>query len=117
MIDPKLLFLIKFYLLRNLVRAPMNAIMGFSKLLKDSDLEKEKRNLFVDISNKSGDRLMAIINDIMDLSKIDPDQLQLELNEVNINKVLTEIIEIHKESNQLLLKKKLDLRLNLPSLR
>jgi len=97
------------------IRTPMNAIMGFSELLKDSELEKEKRSHFVDIINKSGDRLMAIINDIMDISKIESDQLQLELNEVNINQSLTEIIEIHKESNQLLLKKNLDLRLNLPS--
>jgi len=98
------------------IRTPMNAIMGFSELLKDSDLEKEKRSHFVDIINKSGDRLMAIINDIMDISKIESDQLQLELNEVNINKTLTEIVEIHRESSQLLLKKNLDLKLNLPTL-
>jgi len=98
------------------IRTPLNAIMGFSSFFKDPDLEIGKRKHFVDIINKSGDRLMKIINDIMDLSKIESDQLPLELNEVNINQTLTEIIEIHKESNQLLLNKELELKLNLPSL-
>ena len=43
------------------IRTPMSAIMGFSSLLKDKDLENENKDRFVNVINKSGERLMAII--------------------------------------------------------
>lgn len=98
------------------IRTPMSAIMGFSSLLKDRDLENEKRDRFVNVINKSGERLMAIINDIIDISKIESNQMKIDIQEVSITNTLTEIIEIQKETNELLIDKNIELRLNLPAL-
>jgi len=97
------------------IRTPMSAIMGFSSFLKDPDLSDKKRDRFVDVINHSGERLMTIINDIIDISKIESNQLKVDLEEVNVVKTLQEIIEIQKETNTLLTTKKIDLKLNLPS--
>jgi len=95
------------------IRTPMNAIMGFSGFLKNPDLSKEKMNRFVDIILKSGERLMTIINDIIDISKIESNQLKVDINEVNIIHAIKDIIEIQKKSNQLLISKNLNLNLNI----
>ena len=81
------------------IRTPMNAIMGFSGFLKNPDLSKEKMNRFIDIIVKSGERLMTIINDIIDISKIESNQLKVDVQEVNVKSTLKEIIEIQKNSN------------------
>lgn len=96
------------------IRTPMSAIMGFSSLLKDPDLEPQKKDRFVDVIIKSGERLMAIINDIIDISKIESDQMKIDIKDVNITNTLTEIVEIQKETNELLINKNIELRLNLP---
>jgi len=95
------------------IRTPMNAIMGFSGFLKNPDLSKEKMNRFVDIILKSGERLMTIINDIIDISKIESNQLKVDINEVNIIHAIKDIIEIQKKSSQLLISKDLNLNLNI----
>ncbi|UMB59644.1 tetratricopeptide repeat-containing sensor histidine kinase [Lutibacter sp. A80] len=89
------------------IRTPMNAIMGFSNFLKNTNLEIQKRNHFIDIINISGERLMSIINDIIDISKIESNQLKIESKKFNFELVLSEIIEIHKETNRLVAKKEL----------
>ena len=96
------------------IRTPMNAILGFSGFLKDASLNEEKRNRFVDIINISGERLLAIINDIIDISKIESNQLKFEINKFDIKSTLLEIIEIQKKTNKLLIKKGLVLKLNKP---
>lgn len=95
------------------IRTPMNAIMGFSDFLKNPDLKIEKRIKFVDVINKSGTRLMAIINDIIDISKIESNQLKLEIKEINIISVLKDIVEIQKNSNPQFLTKNIELNFNL----
>ncbi|SDW19494.1 Signal transduction histidine kinase [Lutibacter oricola] len=96
------------------IRTPMNAIMGFSSFLKNPELGSEKRDHFVDIINVSGERLMAIINDIVDISKIESNQLKTDITEFNVKSALSGIIEIQKNSNKLLLKKNIDLKLVSP---
>ncbi|SNR54156.1 tetratricopeptide repeat-containing sensor histidine kinase [Lutibacter flavus] len=96
------------------IRTPMNAIMGFSSFLKNPDLEPVKRDRFVDIINNSGERLMTIINDIIDISKIESNQLKVDVQEVNVKSTLKEIIEIQKNSNIDLIKKDIKLSLAVP---
>ncbi|MBT8318189.1 MAG: tetratricopeptide repeat-containing sensor histidine kinase [Lutibacter sp.] len=97
------------------IRTPMSAILGFSSLLKDNDLNEEKRDHFIEIISKSGERLMAIINDIIDISKIESNQIKVDLENVNVSKALNDIIEIQKETNDLLAKNKIELKLKLPT--
>ncbi len=70
------------------IRTPMNGILGFTELLKDPDLSETEKDKFIRIIEKSGIRLLGIINDIIDLSKIESRQVVTKLNPTNINKQL-----------------------------
>jgi PAS domain S-box-containing protein len=59
------------------IRTPMNAIIGFADMLLDSQLD-EMQTEYVDIIKKSGDSLLAIIDDILDLSKVEARAIELD---------------------------------------
>ena len=59
------------------IRTPLNGIVGFTELLKDSGL-KEEQNEFVEIIEKSSENLLEIINNILDLSKIESNKVEIE---------------------------------------
>lgn len=72
------------------IRTPMNAIMGFAELLK-TETVKDRRTNFIDIIEKRCADLLRIINDLLDISRIESNQLVLTETEVNLNKMLIEI--------------------------
>jgi hypothetical protein len=59
------------------IRTPLNGIIGFTELLKNSDLDDEKRE-FVDVIEKSSENLLAIINNILDLSKVESNKIEID---------------------------------------
>ncbi len=59
------------------IRTPMNAIIGMAELLQETDLSQEQRE-YVKIFSSSGELLLGIINDILDVSKIEAGQIELE---------------------------------------
>jgi PAS domain S-box-containing protein len=59
------------------IRTPMNSILGFSNLLIEGRLDDTKRQIFSQSINESGKQLMQLIDDILDISKIDANQLSL----------------------------------------
>ncbi|MBM7872044.1 signal transduction histidine kinase/CheY-like chemotaxis protein [Clostridium pascui] len=60
------------------LRTPMNAILGYSQLMqRDSDLQAEHRE-YLDIINRSGEHLLALINDVLEISKIEARRISLE---------------------------------------
>jgi PAS domain S-box-containing protein len=65
------------------IRTPMNAILGFTRLLFESELTKEQRS-FIDAIHFSGENLLVIINDILDLSKIQSGKMTIEKCEFNL---------------------------------
>jgi signal transduction histidine kinase/DNA-binding response OmpR family regulator len=69
------------------IRTPMNAIIGFTQLLYESNLSPEQKS-FVDAINFSGDNLLVIINEILDLSKIQSGKMTLEKIDFNMNDLL-----------------------------
>ncbi len=73
------------------IRTPMNSILGFAQLLKDPSLEPESKNQFIDIINNSANHLLNLINDIIDISKIDANQMNVIENECKLNEFLFEI--------------------------
>ena len=70
------------------IRTPMNAILGFLELLKEPDLKGDEKDSYIDIVNKSGERLLYTINDIIEISKIESGQADLVYSDVNISDVL-----------------------------
>lgn len=73
------------------IRTPMNAILGFSALLNESDTSPEERQQYTDIIFQSGNQLLSIINDIVDLASIESGQMKLKPQSVDLNSVLNSI--------------------------
>jgi len=67
------------------IRTPMNGILGFAELLKEPDLTGEEQLTFINLINKSGQRMLNIINDIVDISKIEAGLMEVHLSESNVN--------------------------------
>jgi PAS domain S-box-containing protein len=73
------------------IRTPMNGILGFTELLKESDITLEEKNKFLNVIEKSGNRLLNIINDIIYISKIESGQMEVVLSRTNINEQLDDL--------------------------
>jgi PAS domain S-box-containing protein len=67
------------------IRTPMNGILGFADLLKEQDLSEEEHLHYVSIIEKSGARMLNIINDLIDISKVEAGQMEISISETNIN--------------------------------
>lgn len=63
------------------IRTPMNSIIGFSELLEDDELDNNSKRRYIDLIQNNSDKLLNIIDDIIDISKI-------EANQVIINEVV-----------------------------
>lgn len=75
------------------IRTPMNAIIGFSSLLNDPELSAEERNQYIEIIFQSGNQLLSIINDIVDIANVESGQAKANLSEFNLNEVLRSLSE------------------------
>ncbi len=73
------------------IRTPMNGIIGFSELIGDSDTNNELRKRYISIIQQSSKQLLSIINDILDISKIETGQIDIRKNRLIINDVLSDI--------------------------
>ena len=67
------------------IRTPMNGILGFSELLKEPGLNSTQQQNYIKIIEKSGARMLNIINNIVDISKIQAGLIKPEMQELNIN--------------------------------
>jgi PAS domain S-box-containing protein len=75
------------------IRTPMNAIMGISDLLAKTALSPEQ-DKYVQIFRRAGDNLLNLINDILDLSKVEASQLELEQTGFSLNDLLEKVTEM-----------------------
>ncbi|MEO5354828.1 MAG: ATP-binding protein [Magnetococcus sp. XQGC-1] len=75
------------------IRTPINALLGMGELLLETTLTDEQRH-FLEISNQSGAALLALINDILDLSKIEAGQMDLECIPFDLHHLLAGTAEI-----------------------
>ena len=94
------------------IRTPMNGILGFAQLLKEPNLTGKEQQEYIRIIEKSGKRMLNIIHDIVDISKIESGQMEVSISETNINDQIDYIYdffapEIEKKGLQLFCKKKL----------
>ncbi|HTN00308.1 MAG TPA: ATP-binding protein [Planctomycetaceae bacterium] len=73
------------------IRTPLTAILGFVDLLRDAESPAEERTQALDTVHRNGQHLLAVINDVLDLSKIDAGQLQVERIPARLRQIVEEI--------------------------
>ncbi|MGM0648486.1 MAG: PAS domain-containing hybrid sensor histidine kinase/response regulator [Bacteroidota bacterium] len=78
------------------IRTPMNGILGFADLLKEPGLAGDELQQYIGIIEKSGKRMLNIINDIVDISKIEAGLMELNVRESNINTQIEYIYTLFK---------------------
>ena len=74
------------------IRTPMNAIIGFSSLLIDPNITDVERIEFVELINSNGNSLLNLIDDIIDIAKIEAEKLTIETSNCYINKIIQELL-------------------------
>ena len=79
------------------IRTPMNAMLGFADLLKKTKLDNEQKE-YIDIIRNSGEDLLVIINDILDLTKIEAGKLTLRPKRFNLVDAINKVIRLHKNN-------------------
>ena len=83
------------------IRTPMNGILGFTELLKAPNLGGEEQQEYIRIIEKSGIRMLNIINDIINISKVESGQIEISLSETNLNEQIEYLYTFFKpESKQ-----------------
>lgn len=76
------------------IRTPMNAIMGFTSLLNDESLTPDKRKHFSYIIQSSGDQLLRIIDDILEISHLESQSIPIKKEEISINNLLLKLFNV-----------------------
>jgi len=79
------------------IRTPLNAIIGFSNLLVFDDIETEDKEIYSRMITQSGDSLANLINDIVDMAKIESGQVDVEKNVFKVNELMSDILIIYRE--------------------
>jgi len=80
------------------IKTPMNAIMGFSDLLNDASVSDEERKEFIDHIRNSGSDLLQLMDDLIDISKLDANQINLQKSPVDLSKMMAELFARVNES-------------------
>jgi len=93
------------------VRTPLNSIIGFSELLGDPDFEEDQKNEFIQHIIASGNNLLSIISDIMDISKIESGEITIRKKQIDAQKFISGIKEQFAFQTEA---KKLELKLTSP---
>ena len=78
------------------IRTPMNGILGFTDLLRDTDLTPERQNEFINIIQQSGNRMLNIIDELIRISRIEANDIQKNIKRVDINEELDNLYKFFK---------------------
>lgn len=98
------------------IRTPLNAMMGFTELLSETPLNNDQSE-YIQIIQNSSENLLVIINDILDLTKIEAGEMKIKKNPFSLREVVEKCISLHKNNAR---SKRLELNLeidpNIPKL-
>jgi len=97
------------------IRTPMNAIIGFTQLLADPNILDNKKEEFIKIITHNGQTLVRLIDDIIDIARIEAGRLTINKSECHLNVLLPELQKQYLEIVQTIGKKNIDIILDIPS--
>lgn len=97
------------------IRTPMNAVIGFSELLKYTEYTEEQKEKYIDNVIYNGNKLIKLIDDIIDISKIEAGELKINKSKVNVDNIFKDInsaycVQLEKAPN-----KDIKIECNLPA--
>jgi signal transduction histidine kinase/CheY-like chemotaxis protein len=93
------------------IRTPMNAIIGFSELLKETDTTDDTKDEYIDVIISRGNLLLNIINDIIDISKIEADELEINKSACDVNKIIDELFLTFQKTKEDIKKSHIELKI------
>lgn len=77
------------------IRTPLNGILGMTELLEHTDLNAEQRSYAKTVAT-AGHTLLEVINDVLDISKIEANRMSLENNEFDLSQLLSDVVDIYR---------------------
>ena len=83
------------------IRTPMNAIIGFSSLLNAPDITEKEKEDFIRLINANSDALLVLIDDILDLSRIEANQIEIKKDVFNVSGFIHDLIQSYRKIKKL----------------
>lgn len=80
------------------IRTPLNSVVGFANLLLSEDLSKASKEEYIEHINHNSEKLLQIIGDIIDLSRLESSQIEITYEEASIGEIINEVIEESRQS-------------------
>ncbi|KOH45644.1 sensor histidine kinase [Sunxiuqinia dokdonensis] len=93
------------------IRTPLNGLMGFANLIGEDQTSIDERKLYARHINLNGKQLLKIINDIMEISRIQENQLEINIQQVEINQLIDNLIKAYTISKKPFERKGLELKI------
>jgi signal transduction histidine kinase/CheY-like chemotaxis protein len=78
------------------IRTPLGIILGFSELMADPSLNEAERRTYFEVVQRNGQLLSAIINDVLDLAKVEAGRMKIEPIEVSVGELISEVVSALK---------------------
>jgi PAS domain S-box-containing protein len=95
------------------IRTPMNAILGFSELLKHREIPESERQEYINLISTKGNDLMAIISDLIDISRIEAGDMKLSRINISVDELVKEVYEQTKKEKDFRGKDMVQIRRNI----
>lgn len=76
------------------IRTPLGAILGFTEVLRSPELTEAQKQNYLDILVRNGEQLLSLINDILDLSKVEAGYLTINSSKISLKSLLSEVIQL-----------------------
>ena len=96
------------------IRTPLNAITGFSSLLANPNLQLDKKEKYIKQILNGSNELVNLIDNVLDISRIESGTLKPKISEFLLNVLLEEILEFYNDVKDQHVKENLDIKLNVP---
>jgi len=96
------------------IRTPLNAIVGFSSLLASPNITQDQVSEYIEYINIGGESLINIVNDLLDISKIESGQMELRESDCYLNKMLFELSATFNHRKKREEREHIDLTVNIP---